>query len=475
MRNVWRVGLIGLGLALFVPAAFAQDTILKQIEDAFVRLHDHVRPCVVNIDTTGKTSMSDIGVDQLEDLFKFFGLPQPDGMPKQPRQRLRIGVGSGFIYDKEGHIVTNNHVVQDAETITVRLSDGSEYEADIVGTDPETDLAVVKIDAPEADLPVATLGDSEALRVGQFAVAMGSPRGFEGSLSFGHVSALGRELHLPDPQLRFQNFIQTDAAINLGNSGGPLCNIDGEVIGINIAIVYGANSIGFAIPVNTAKSILPELISEGKVTRGYLGVGIADAQLFAEGLGLPDDKGAFVKQVQPDTPAERAELEPYDVIRKVNGKTVEDAGDLVRLVSAEPPGATVMLEIWRDGEVIERTVELDEWTGMEQAAAAREKEILGLHVQPLTPDLTERLDLGGVAHGVIVVEVETASPAHQAGLARGHVITEVAQKPVTSVQEFFSLVRENAEPGKALLIGFVRGDGESDITIIKVPKDADFE
>lgn len=464
-----------MALAIGVAGtAGAVSPLLKEFEDAFIRLHEEVRPCVVNIDTKGSVPTEGFDPDQLEDLFRFFGLPQPKGAPNF-RQRLPIrqGTGSGFIIDKEGHIITNNHVVEGAAEIVVRLWDGSEYDAKRVGTDRDTDIAVIKIDA-DVDLPVAKLGDSETLKVGQFVVATGSPRGFEGSLSFGHISALGRsKLRLRG--LRFQDFIQTDAAINLGNSGGPLCNIDGEVIGINVAIVLGANSLGFAIPINTAKEILSELISEGEVTRGYLGVGISDVdQLVADGLGLEDTKGALVERVMPDTPAERAGLKPYDIIRKVNDDVVEDADDVIRLISIQSPGSTVSIEVWRDEKAVTKKVELEKWMGAESMAPP-DKEILGLRVQTLTAETAEQLGLDPGTRGVVITDIEPGSTAHEAGLAPGEVITEVAREPVATADEFFERVREHAKPGKGLLLGLIRRDGESDITAIKVPKDAELE
>ena len=340
-----------------------------------------------------------------------------------------------------------------------------------MGTDPDTDLAVVKIDA-EGDLPVARLGDSDSLRVGQFAVAVGSARGFEGSFSFGHVTALGRE-ELNLPGLRFQNFVQTDAAINLGNSGGPLCNIDGEVIGISIAIVYGANSLGFAIPVNTAKEIIPLLISEGKVIRGYLGVKIENVDKYAEGVGLPDKNGAFVNSVQPGTPAERAGIQRYDVIRKVNGDVVADAADLVRKISDLPPGSKVMLEVWRKAEPIEVDVTLEEYAGSLEEAA-KGKATLGLRVETLTAEMAEHMKLKPGSTGVLVTDVEPGSPADHARISQGDIITEVAQTQVSNTEEFHELVKENAEPGKSLLIGYLRDRGTvQDITVIKVPKETE--
>ncbi len=465
---------IGMGLALvvgFAPRAAAVGPLLKELEETFIGLHEEVRPCVVNIDTKGSAEMEGMGGQQFEDLFRFFGVPNPHGMQQPPRRRMpkRQGTGSGFIYDKRGHIITNNHVVEGADEILVRLWDGTELEAKLVGRDPDTDVAVIKIDAEGKDLPVVKMGDSSALRVGQYAIAMGSPRGFEGSLSFGHISALGRdELRLPG--LRFQDFIQTDAAINLGNSGGPLCNIDGEVIGINVAIVYGANSLGFAIPVNTAKNVVPQLIENKKVTRGNLGVGIKDAKEFADALGLPDAKGAFVESVRPDTPAERAGLEPYDVIRKIDGQEVEDAPGLIRLISAESPDTTVDVEIWRDGEIINKKVELAEWKGSEPAKEVA-KEKLGFRVRTLSAEIAEQLGLEADTKGVVITDIAPASAAEEAGLAPGYVIIEVAQKAVTDSESFFSMSEKKAKPGKDLLVGYMTRDGLRRIAIIKVPKE----
>ncbi len=472
IRKTWPVVLAAvLAVAGVQGAANAQSNLLKELENAFVRLHEEVRPSVVNIDTKGKVEREGAKGQrpELEDLFRFFGVPDDGGqgpMPMRPRPERRA-TGSGFLYDADGHIVTNNHVVEDARAITVRLWNGNEYDAEVVGRDPDTDLAVVKIEAEE-DLPVAKLGDSETLKTGQFAVALGSPRGFEGSLSFGHVSALGREnlAGLSAQGLRFQNLIQTDAAINLGNSGGPLVNIDGEVIGINIAIVWGANSLGFAIPVNTAKDIVPQLISEGKVTRGYLGVQIMDASEFAGSLGLPDDSGAFVKEVQPDTPAARADLKTYDVIRKVNGESIETAQDLVTNISALDPGEKANLEVWRDEELMKVTVKLEEWDPGEMRVSA-DTSVLGLDLRSLTPELAQRLGLGEDARGVLVTEVKAGSAADDAGLSRGDVITEAGREPVRNPEDFKRIISD-AGAGKSVIIRFQRGDVDS-MTVLEVP------
>lgn len=471
MRRLMVCGFMALlGLVFLNGTGSAESVLLKQIEQEFVLLHQKVGPVVVNIETQGEATGMDRG--QMEDIFRFFGVPMPEEGPRgrSPIPRPR-GTGSGLILDKEGHIVTNNHVVESATKITVKLWNGNEYDAKIIGRDPEGDLAVVKIEAKE-DLPVAQLGDSDTLQVGQFAIAIGSARGFEGTVSFGHVTALGREglEALAVQGLTFQNLIQTDAAINLGNSGGPLCNSDGEVIGINTAIVWGANNIGFAIPVNQAKDILPQLIAYGKVSRGYLGVAIDDAREFADSLGLPDTSGAFVKRVQPDTPAERAEMQTYDVIRKVDGKAVKDAADLVRRISSYPPGSEVKLEIWRNGETLELTVHLEERNLLAEAAKL-EEDIFGLRVRELSPEILERMGLSPETSGVLVTSVEPGSPAEDARLINGDIITEVAQQPVRSVDGFLKLVEENGQPGKSLLIKFQRGNNDPDITVIRIPEE----
>lgn len=449
---------------------------LRQIQDNFVQLHERLRPAVVNIDVKGKSSEAEMTpFGPMEDFFHFFNIPGPQERPRQaPRQQAPRprGTGSGFIYDAEGYIITNNHVVDEAEEITVRLYNGHEYEATIVGTDPESDLAVIKIAADETLTPLP-LGDSDNVKVGEFAIAIGSPRGFEGSVSFGHISALGREglVGLAMQGLTFQNLIQTDAAINLGNSGGPLCNIDGEVIGINTAIVYGANSIGFAIPINTAKQAVPMLISQGKVTRGYLGVSIRDASEFrdVDSLGLPDERGAVVGQVQPDTPADRAGLKTYDVIRKVNDQEIENSNELVRTIAAYAPGTTVTLEILRDKETLNIDVNLTERTVVADRKAA-ERTVLGMRVTEITPEIQQRLDLKAGIRGVIVTQVEPGSPAQEARLMEGDIIVEIAQETVSSTSEFFRLVDKHGEAGKGLLVQYVRGDRDPDITIIRVPK-----
>lgn len=474
LRNVTILAAMALVLAM-VPAG-AMSPVLEEIENAFVRLHEEVNPTVVYIETKGSTDERQ-QMPRMEDFFRFFGMPNPQDQeePRGRRMPRPRASGSGFIYSADGYVVTNNHVVEDAEDITVRLHDGTEYDAEIVGRDPDTDLAVIKVDTEGRKLAAAKMGDSDALKVGQFAIAMGSPRGFEGSLSFGHISALGRDGlgGLAVQGLRFQNLIQTDAAINLGNSGGPLCNISGEVVGINVAIIYGANNLGFAIPVNKAKEVVPLLIAEGHVTRGYLGVGVRDADDgFGESVGMSDGAGAFVKEVRPDTPAEKAGIQVYDVLRKVNGKVIEGASGLVSTISSYAPGETVQVEIWRDGETLTIPVTLDEWNPERaNSTVERESAVVGLRLRDLTDDIRRRFQLDEDVTGVFVVDVEPGSPAEDAGIMHGDIITEMDREPVSSVDGFRRIAREKATPGAALLVRYLRGGDDGDITVLKIPQD----
>ena len=459
----WMAVAVLAGLVL--QSVAARSPILREIEDSFVRLHEEVGPSVVSIETEGRAeSGAGSGLDELH---QFFGIPAPEGGEQGVRP---LATGSGFIYDTEGHIVTNNHVVADAEKIEVLLASGSRYEAKVVGADPDTDLAVIKIDANEPLTP-ARLGDSNALKVGQFAIAMGSPRGFEGSLSFGHISALGRNnlWGLEAQGIRFQNLVQTDAAINLGNSGGPLCNIDGEVVGINIAIIWGANSIGFAIPVNEAKNIVPDLIADGKVTRGFLGVQIDDVSAdVSAALGLLDSKGALVEEVRPNTPASRDGIQVYDIIRKVNGESIENAAGLIRKISSLAPGETIMIEIWRNEASIELQTVLDEWNATAQAPV-REQPVLGMRLREVDAEVRKQLGIEDEVGGLLVTDVMPDSPAAEAGIRVGDRITEAAQMPISTVEAFRTLVNERSGANKSILVRYARGDASPDITVINVP------
>jgi serine protease Do len=357
--------------------------------------------------------------------------------------------------------------------------------AELVGSDQDTDLAVIKI---ESDIPLvaAALGDSDALKVGQFAIAVGTPRGLAGSLAFGHITALGRDdLNLPQ-SFRFKQLIQTDAAINFGNSGGPLCNIDGEIIGINVAIAYDADSIGFAIPINRVKNIVPRLISEGKITRGFLGVRIQDVDELVDikadmnlddvlqSLGLPDSRGAHVFQTLPETPASKAGVRNDDIIRKVNGDVIESATDLMTRIADLAPGTTVMLEVWRHREPLELEVVLEEYAGTMELALAG-KPILGLRLRPLEPAVAQRLGFDNEQKGLIVVGVEKDSPADKAGIQQGDVILEIAQHEVSTVEEFRAFVDEFGEPGGSILLRVGRQGQQPVPKFVKIPEETQTE
>lgn len=476
-----RVPIVLTAAVVWTAVSSAISPMLKELEDAYIRIGEQVRPCVVNIDAEQEApeGMDDPQTRSMEEFFRYFNIPMPEGHPP-PMRRAPVASGSGFIYDTDGHIITNNHVVEHSTTLKVRLTNGKVYDATVIGADPDTDLAVIKIEANE-DLPVADLGDSDNLKVGQFAIALGSPRGLEGSLSFGHVSALGRDdLRLPT-DMRFQNFIQTDAAINLGNSGGPLCDIDGRVIGINTAIVFGAESLGFAIPINMAKQIVPQLIAQGKIVRGFLGVQIMNVDEVAERsgsftvaelvdvLGLPDTKGAYVEVASPDSPAELAGIKSDDVIRKVDGAVVADKNELVQRISDLAPGTKVNLEVWRGKKPMEIQVTLAEFK--DTATALFGKDILGMRLQPLSPEIRDRFNIDEKVGGLLVVNVEPESPAAEAEIMRGDIITEVAQQDVVTVDDMKKVIDEFGKPGEALLVRVTRPGQGALPKLIKIPNE----
>ena len=462
----------------------AQRSILKEFETAFVELSEDVRPSVVEISAESSFSAED--TNGLNELFRFFGRPLPDDHP-EPDSRFRpqpTATASGFVYDVLGHIVTNNHVVRNSERLTVTLADGQERRAEVVGQDPDADLAVIKIDPEGLDLKPVRLGTSGTLKVGQFAIAMGSPSGLTGSFSYGHVTGLGREsLQLPDT-LRFQNFIQTDAAINLGNSGGPLCNIDGEVIGVNVAIVFRANSIGFAIPIDRVKKVVPQLIASGRVIRGWLGVTIddiktaavrADQELedYMDAYDLPDKLGTLVQGLTPDGPAERAGLQMDDVIRELNGGDVEDPTDLINSISDLAPGTVATLGIWRKGKPVELEVKIGEFPGLDAARYGRD--YFGMYVTAL------RLTLKGLEHFGVeeepadfkIAEVKPDSPADKAGIKVDDIVLEVALTDITTLEEFKQVMEEEGQPGATLLMRVqrLRPGAEPRKVYLKIPDD----
>jgi serine protease Do len=422
---------------------------------SFADLASRVSPAVVNIRAVSVVR-TDFPDQLFGENFPFRGFGTP--LPRQPEQR-RQGTGSGFIIRKDGLILTNNHVVENAREITVTLNDKQQYKARILGRDPKTDLAVLKID-PKGTLPVAVLGNSDSLRVGDWVMAIGNPFGLSNTVTTGIVSAKGRVIGAGP----YDDFIQTDASINPGNSGGPLFNLAGEVVGINTAIFSqsGGNiGIGFAIPVNLVKNLVPELEAKGTVTRGWLGVSVQPmtAEL-ARSFGLEQERGALVADVTADGPAAKAGIQRGDVIVGFDGKKVEHSTALPGLVAAAPVGKTVPVEILRDGKTRTLNVGIGRLNEPSVAnAPQQERGEWGLALQNVPPDQRYRMGLPA-KDGVLVTAVEPNSPAQQAGVQAGDLVLQVNRKPVSSIEEVKAEIAKT-KADKPLLLLLRRSDGST--------------
>ncbi len=441
------------------PTAVTEQTTktTSMAPNSFAELARQLSPTVVNIKVTKLAKVSGWQFPQTDDhpfgeFFKRFFQDQPQA----PRQFKQRGAGSGVIISADGYIVTNNHVIEAAEEVAVTLADQREYQAEIVGRDAKTDLAVLKI-ASQKLLPVATMGDSDALMVGEWVLAIGNPFGLGHTVTSGIVSGKGRVIGAGP----YDDFIQTDASINPGNSGGPLFNMQGEVIGINTAIIPHGQGIGFAIPVNTAKPLIPQLMSTGEVIRGYLGVTIQSiSPELVNALGLHGRQGALVADVVPDSPAEQAGIERGDVIVNYNGKAIGKARDLPPMAARTPVGETVTVTVLRDGTPHELPLTVGKLATSEPQAAESNrpaKGVWGLHLRTLTPDLAGAHDLA-VEQGVLVIGVQPDSPAAGAKIQAGDVILEVNRHPVTSVQDVKEVIGK-AEDADSLLLLVKRGRG----------------
>lgn len=378
---------------------------------------------------------------------------------RQPREFRQQGSGSGTIIDKEGHILTNNHVVGEADKITVSLLDGREFEGKVVGTDPLTDIAVIKIDAD--NLTVLPMGDSDAIRIGETVIAIGNPFGLSHTVTMGIISAKGRSnMDIAD----YEDFIQTDAAINPGNSGGPLINLEGRIIGVNTAIFSrtgGYQGIGFAVPINMAANVMDQLIKKGEVTRGWLGIYLQDiTNDLKDAMNLEDTRGALVSQVAEDSPAEKGGLKRGDVIVKFEGKAVKDAEHLKNLVGMESPGKKVFIEVSRKGERKALTVTLGNRSAQSfaQSGPSGLANPLGVVVQEVTPELGRQFGYQRNVEGVIITEVAPNSPAARAGLQPGLLILEVNYRNVSDMESFNNAMQSaDIDRGILLLIGSQRG------------------
>jgi serine protease Do len=422
----------------------------------FVALAERLSPSVVNISTTQEMKGPSMPFGP-EDPFgefwepfeRFFG-PRQGPLP-HPHFKQR-SLGSGFVLSSDGYIVTNNHVVENADEIIVRTADEQESEAKVIGRDAKTDLALIRIEK-YSDLKPAPLGDSDALRVGEWVIAIGNSFGLDHTVTAGIVSAKGRQIGGP-----YDNFIQTDASINPGNSGGPLLNARGEVVGINTAIFTrsGGNvGIGFAIPINLANEVLAELRDKGKVVRGWLGVMIQRVTPeIADSLGLPDARGALVADALKDGPAEKAGIKTGDVIVEFDGTSVKESADLPLIVARTPVGKKVVLEFIRDGRREKARVSVGELPDAETAAEEEGGEAaeFGMTVQTLTPEIAESLGVANDLKGVVVASVESGSPAEEAGLRRRDVILEVNRQPVGDLAEYREALRLAAKDKSVLFL-----------------------
>ena len=422
---------------------------------SFADLATRVSPAVVNI-----RAISVVKSDFPDQLFGEnapfgFGMPAP----RQPEQFRRQGTGSGFVIRKDGLILTNNHVVENAREITVTLSDKQQYKAKVLGRDPKTDLALLKIE-PRSSLPAASLGNSEALRVGDWVIAIGNPFGLSNTVTTGIVSAKGRTIGAGP----YDDFIQTDASINPGNSGGPLFNMAGEVVGINTAIFSesGGNiGIGFAIPVNLVKNLIPELETKGSVTRGWLGVSVQPVTPdLARSFGLDKQRGALVGDVMAQGPAAKAGIKRGDVIVSYDNKEVEQSSMLPALVAATPVGKTVLVEIIRNGKSQTLSVAISKLNESTAAADTKpEKSEWGLALQDIPPEERRQMGLTG-NDGVLVTAVQPGSPARDAGVQAGDVVLQINQAPVASVERVKEEVAKVAKDQPLLLL-LRRADGST--------------
>ncbi len=443
-------------------AAVANSAALP--ESPFVGLVEKALPAVVFIDVTKK-----VGGDRQDSadefMRRFFGQPMP-------RQQRVPSSGSGFIIDQEGRILTNNHVVRDAETIKVTLNDGRTFKAAVVGTDQATDVAVIKVEG--SNLPVLPLGDSEKLRIGDWAIAIGNPLGdLRGSVTVGIVSAQGRSnLNIFGGTPDYQDFIQTDASINFGNSGGPLVNIRGEAIGINTAINTNGQGIGFAIPINLAKHVAEQLVAHGTVKRAMMGVTLANlTPEIAEGFGLGSQQGVVIQSVFDGSPAERAGLQRNDVIVEMNGQPVTDRDKFRLKIADTPSGTKVRLGVLRDGKRINAEVVLTDrdetlLAGRRAPAPGEEAGDIGIAVRDLTP--SERTELK-VDAGVRVTDVTEGSEAQDKDIQVNDVIEEVNRVPVANTRDFRAEVNKVRKSGKPIVL-IVNRNGATRFETLKLDK-----
>lgn len=459
--------IIGLGISSnfnWHSKAFTQEAniskeaidILSKTGEAMAEVVASVKPAVVNISSTKTIRVPGFQSPFFDDPFfrRFFG--DEFGQFRRPREHKQASLGSGVIVDEDGYILTNNHVIKDADEIRVKLSDKREFKGKVIGTDPKTDLAVIKIDSNH--LPVIKLGHSDKLKVGETVIAIGNPFGLNQTVTSGIISATGRaNVGIAD----YEDFIQTDAAINPGNSGGALVNVKGELVGINTAIFStsgGYQGIGFAIPSNMAKVVMDNLIKKGKVIRGWLGVSIQPVTPeIAKQFGIKDNRGALVGDIVEDSPAEKAGIQRGDVIIEFDGKEVTDPSSLRNSVAGTPPGKKVILKIIRDGKMQKVDVTIAELPAeMHKLHGEFDNLLNGVMVQGLTPELKKNRNIPKRITGVVVIDIEEGSPAEGVLLAND-VIVEVNRKRLTTMKDYKAVVSRIKPNHDILLLVFRNG------------------
>ena len=433
---------------------------LRQLQDAFESVAQEASKSVVVITVTSKPVRDEEASPDLDGnpFGRWFG---PERRRRALRPEPQIAEGSGFVIRADGYILTNQHVVDEADKIEVKLQDGRSFLGKIQGSDEATDMAVIKIDAK--DLPVAKLADSDKVRVGQWAIAIGAPFHLDYSITVGVVSAKGRVV--PGmARTTPRDFLQTDASINPGNSGGPLVDIDGNVVGVNTAIRGLNTGIGFAIPINLAKTVADKLITSGKVTRSWMGIAVSTLSDDNEALDIIQQpkEGALVKEIGADTPADKAGLQPMDVVTAINGKVVKTSAELQQLIQSHHPGEIVRLEIWRKGEKREIKVTLQEMPGKLETTHATSNapvEKLGLRIEEFSKEDAGKFGVPGLV-GVRVAEVDPAGRAASIGISPGDVITEIDRQPIRSVADF-QAAASKTDVKRGVEVHFTKADGHA--------------
>ena len=478
---VLRSAALLIALVVLLP----NHALARAVPDSFADLAARLLPSVVNVSTTQVVEGNPgIELPQLppgspfEEFFKEF---MERGQPRQQQQRRRAtSLGSGFVFDNQGHIVTNNHVIQDADEVTVILHDETRLEAKVIGRDTKTDIAILKVE-PSARLVPVQFGDSDMARVGDWVLAIGNPFGFGGSVTAGIISARGRDIQAGP----YDDFLQTDASINRGNSGGPTFNLDGEVVGINTAIFSpsgGSIGIGFAIPSLSAQPVIQQLIQHGQVRRGWLGVRIqAVTDEIAEALGLKEAAGALVAGVIPGGPAEKARLKDGDIILEFDGKPIGQMRRLPRLVADTEVGKTVPIKVWREGRELSMKVEVGELKeaeeklaaatpGTEKPSGGESVQDLDISVAAIDDRLRTRYGLEPDARGVVVTSVDPNGPAAEQGVRVGDRIVEVAQEPVSTPSQLAAKTKAAKAAGRKAVLLLVEGEGGMRFVAIKFGK-----